>query len=95
MVRRIETEVASFTLAQPTWGEAVAEAVAVAVVVGKPVAPAAAAAAVVVDEAVVVAAAAPGADATTEPHPDTAANSSPVPRIPSSQKNPARPRQER
>jgi hypothetical protein len=93
MVRRIETEVASFTLAQPTWGEAVA--VAVAVVVGKPVAPAAAAAAVVVDEAVVVAAAAPGADATTEPHPDTAANSSPVPRIPSSQKNPARPRQER
>jgi len=54
-----------------------------------------AAAAVVVDEAVVVAAAAPGADATTEPHPDTAANSSPVPRIPSSQKNPARPRQER
>jgi hypothetical protein len=91
MVRRIETEVASFTLAQPTCGEAVAEAV----VVGKPVAPAAAAAAVVVGEAVVVAAAAPGADATTEPHPDTAANSSPVPRIPNSPKNPARPRQER
>jgi UDP:flavonoid glycosyltransferase YjiC (YdhE family) len=88
MVRRIETEVASFTLAQPTWGEAVAEAV----VAGKP---AAAAAAVVVDEAVAVAAAAPGADATTEPHPDTAAHSSPVPRIPSSQQNPARPRQER